>query len=266
VLSLHHVQHGLHLEFSPCPKKFCFVDINSIPCCFRRDAWSFYSFSLLAAKTLHPLFEGGMTSLVLRTRSGEPACLVTKTVVTISAFICIADLFLVLVKALKLWSCILYVRLVQEILHMKWVEELCPRTKPPTFIKWSHGSMWLVFSKSVAKIKTQWVVQDPQLQEFEDLPDKRSDQQLPKESAILVIKLGCPRLPVMFAIVVNRFFVIFFCRWSFLPAVCLTGCPPNVGQVVFSMSGMNLVGWVAMVGFSTTVNTSLSTDKQKQTI
>ncbi len=71
---------------------------------------AFCSFSLLAAKTLHPLFKGGMTSLVLRTRSGEPTCIVTKTVVTISAFLCIADLFLVLVKALNLWSCILCVR------------------------------------------------------------------------------------------------------------------------------------------------------------
>jgi hypothetical protein len=29
---------------------------------------------------------------------------------------------------------------------------------------------------------------------------------------------------------------------------------------------MNFLGWVAMVSFSTTVNTSLSTGRQKQTI
>ncbi len=149
---------------------------------------------------------------------------------------------------------------------MQWVEESCPRTKPPTFIKWSHGSMWIVFSKSVAKIKTQWVVQEAQLQELRIFQTKSLSNKPFKETAILVIKLGCQRLPVMVAIAVNRFFVIFFCWWSFLPVVCLTGCPPNVGHVAFSMSGMNFLGWVAMVSFSTTVNTSLSTGRQKQTI
>ncbi len=137
----------------------------------------FCSFSLLAAKTLQPLFEGGMTSLVLRTRSGESTCLVTKTVVTIGAFLWIADLFLVLVKALNFWSCILCVR-------GDWFRKFCTcnglksraPVQNPTFIKWSHGSMWLVFSKSVTKIKTHWVVQEAQLQEFEDLSNKKSEQ------------------------------------------------------------------------------------------
>jgi hypothetical protein len=115
---------------------------------------AFCSFSLLAAKTLHPLFKGCVTSLVLRTRSGESICLVTETVVTISAFLCIADLFLVLVKALKLWSCILCVR-------GDWCRKLCTcnglkscapgQNHPPS----SNGVMEAVFSKSLAKIKTQ---------------------------------------------------------------------------------------------------------------
>ncbi len=37
------------------------------------------------------------------------------------------------------------------------------------------------------------------------------------------------------------------------------------GAPIFNV-GMNLVRWVAMVSFSTTVNTSLSTGRQKQTI
>jgi len=47
------------------------------------------------------------------------ACLLTKTLVTIIAFLCIADLFLVLVEGLEsLVSCSLYYRrMVYEILH-----------------------------------------------------------------------------------------------------------------------------------------------------
>jgi hypothetical protein len=68
------------------------------------------------------------------------ACLLTKTLVTISAF-CIADLFLVLVEGLEsLLSCSLYYRrMVYEILHLQWISELwAPQgTTPPTFIPWS---------------------------------------------------------------------------------------------------------------------------------
>jgi hypothetical protein len=149
--------------------------------------------------------------LVLRTRFGELAYLVTKTLVKTSAFLCIADLFLVLVKALNLWSCILCVRgdWCMRFCTCNGLKSCALGTKPPTFITWSHGSMWLVFSKSVAKIKRKRIVQHAQLQEFEDLPDKKSEQWTFRESTILVIKFGCQRLPVTVAIAFDRSSVIF---------------------------------------------------------